>query len=37
MKTWLRLIVWLALGLALYFVYGKSHSRVGRRERGEIS
>ena len=35
--TWLRLIVWLGLGLALYFVYGKSHSRVGRRERGEIS
>ncbi len=32
--TWLRLLVWLAIGLVLYFVYGKGHSRVGLRERG---
>ena len=32
--TWLRLLVWLGLGLVLYFVYGKGHSRVGLRERG---
>ena len=26
--TWLRLIIWLILGMALYFGYGRYHSRV---------
>jgi APA family basic amino acid/polyamine antiporter len=26
--NWMRLIVWLAIGLAFYFAYGRSHSRV---------
>jgi len=25
-ETWLRLIVWLVIGLALYFAYGRHHS-----------
>ena len=25
-ETWLRLIVWLVIGLVVYFVYGRSHS-----------
>ena len=27
--TWIRLLVWLALGLAIYFLYGKNHSKIG--------
>src|SRR5208282_3979088 len=27
-STWLRLIIWLIVGMVLYFTYGKKHSRV---------
>jgi basic amino acid/polyamine antiporter, APA family len=30
--TWLRLLVWLVIGMAVYFFYGRHHSRVQRGE-----
>jgi APA family basic amino acid/polyamine antiporter len=27
-ETWERLAIWLVLGMIVYFVYGKKHSKV---------
>jgi basic amino acid/polyamine antiporter, APA family len=30
-ETWLRFAIWMVIGFAVYFLYGRSHSLLGRR------
>jgi APA family basic amino acid/polyamine antiporter len=32
LDTWIRLVVWMIIGLLIYFLYGKHHSVLGARE-----
>ena len=29
--TWVRFLIWMVIGLVVYFAYGRRHSRLGRR------
>ena len=35
-ETWLRFVIWMVLGVVVSFVYGATHSRVGRRREGSV-
>jgi APA family basic amino acid/polyamine antiporter len=28
--TWLRLIIWMAIGMAIYVFYGRTHSKLNK-------
>ncbi|WP_254513736.1 amino acid permease [Anatilimnocola floriformis] len=36
-ENWLRLIIWLALGMVIYWFYGRHHSILGMELRGELA
>jgi APA family basic amino acid/polyamine antiporter len=35
LQTWLRLFVWLVIGMAIYFGYGRRHSKVALAAKGK--
>ena len=37
LETWLRFLVWLVIGLTIYFAYSRHHSEFGRDPRAQVA
>ncbi|MBV6760062.1 MULTISPECIES: amino acid permease [Rhodococcus] len=35
-ETWIRFVVWMVIGVIIYFAYSRRHSMMERRSRGEV-
>ena len=34
--TWLRFVIWMVIGVVIYFAYSRGHSLLGKRQSGEL-
>ncbi len=34
--NWMRFLIWLAIGLVIYFLYSKQHSKLGKKQKAEL-